>query len=97
MGIFKDMLYTGVRKREAEEEYERTHPRTYRDDYSSSSSRPRKVRYRAYCKKCGAYTTHTSSSASEAVKYLQYEIGTSNTIGGCGKKNHLAEIEKVEE
>ncbi len=62
MGIFKDMLYTGVRKREAQEEYERTHPRTTR------------TVYRAYCAKCGLVSA-IRSSKSCAIGDLQCRSG----------------------
>ncbi|MBO4319445.1 MAG: hypothetical protein J5857_03145 [Treponema sp.] len=98
MGIFKDMLYQGVRKREAQEEYERNHPRSdYSGGSSGGSSRPRRVKYKAYCKKCGTYTHGAYSSASEAVERLQSEFNVYTFSGMCGKRNHLAEVEKVEE
>ena len=93
MGIFKDMLYTGVRKREAQEEYERTHPRTYRDDYSSSSSRPRRIRYKAYCRICGV-EAGPYSTAGEAIKRLQ----ENDSIGGnyCRRYNHSPQTQEIE-
>ena len=67
------------------------------DDYGREYSRPRRVEYKAYCKKCGAYTYRTFSSAGDAVRCLQNQDYTYNTYGrGCGQRNHLAEIEKVE-
>lgn len=95
MGIFKDMLYTGVRKREAEEEYERTHPRTYRDDYSSSSSRPRKVRYEAYCRICGAASS-TCNSPGEAIAELQKGNIQTTVMNNCGRGNHSPATREIE-
>ncbi len=95
MGIFKDMLYTGVRKREAQEEYERTHPRTprasYQDDYSSSSSRPKRIRYRAYCRNCGITASFAQSTPGETIRTLQFDSR------GCGQNNHFPQIQEIEE
>lgn len=64
------------------------------DDYGREYSRPRKVEYRAYCKKCGFQTTFTYTSKSEAVSKLQLGLGSGRNA--CGNYNHLAETEEVE-
>ncbi len=66
------------------------------EDSSSRSSRPRRVKYRAYCKKCGASTLFTYTSRAEAVKELQQGmIGIYS--GTCGNYKHFGETEEVEE
>lgn len=90
MGLFMDMLNTENRKRAAREEYEREHPQS---DYSSGTSRPRRVQYLAYCQTCGAESGYGfwRDTPGEAIKDLQ-----SHVYCGCGQGNHKPAIRERE-
>ena len=86
MGLFMDMLNTGNRKRAAREEYEREHPQS---DYSSGTSRPRRIRYTAYCRICGRYISRDFGSPGDAISYLQSEQCLyGGSTKSCGSGNH---------
>ena len=99
MGLIKELL--GQVK--DNQRYAREHPRTYQDDYSSSSSRPRRIRYTAYCRICGACTkfgsfTYDYASPGEATKALQAEYNCKTEVPshGCGQFNHSPVVQEVE-
>lgn len=94
MGLFMDMLNTGNRKRAAREEYEREHPQS---DYSSGTSRPRRVRYMAYCTTCGASTKKNYSNPGEALAALQFDGIDVRGFNGCGRDKHSPRVQEVEE
>lgn len=90
MGLIKELL--GQVK--DNQRYAREHPRTYQDDYSSSSSRPKKVYYVAYCRICGASMKGCDSryylSPEAAIRRLQEESGS------CGRGNHSPQIRETD-
>ncbi len=101
MGLFMDMLNTGNRKRAAREEYEREHPRSYQDDYSSGSSRPRRIKYEAYCRICGATSSDcgapgVSESPGNAIDALQEGHIKTTVRNNCGRGNHSPAIREIE-
>lgn len=85
---FWDYLTAGKKYREADNERRSS-------DYSSGYSRPRRVEYKAYCKKCGQNISGTCSSPDEAIRKLQ-EGGSRIFSGDCGRGNHFPEIQEVE-
>ena len=66
------------------------------DDYGREYSRPRRVMYEVYCKKCGAYAR--STSPSDAVRELQDKDvprGYNSSLF-CGRGKHITETREVE-
>lgn len=82
---FWDYLTAGKKYRSSDSERRSS-------DYSSGYSRPRRVEYKAYCKKCGVSTNDSFSSPADAIRHLQSCGGS----GRCGNGNHYPEIQEVE-
>ena len=104
MGIFKDMLYTGVRARALEDQYDDYSSRSSReaqDDYPSRSSRSRRVRYSAYCRICGAQSSlhdiWQNYTPGDAIRKLQDGYIRGTVSNDCGNGNHSPMVQEVEE
>ncbi|MCR5126233.1 MAG: hypothetical protein K6B43_13740 [Treponema sp.] len=57
-------------------------------------TRPRRIKYRAYCKICGTSTYISRGTPGEAIHELQQLSGATDC---CGQNNHTPEVERVEE
>ena len=85
---FWDYLTAGKKYRDTDDDYSSS---SSRHDYSNSSSRPKRISYRAYCRNCGANTSYSRDTPGAAIRDLQFYSN------GCGKDNHFPQIQEIEE